>query len=519
MRGAGIGAWVLIVLAVGSGTARAEDAEGPAVLRGTQFLRGQAAGLKAGEAALAGLALVKAEVPATDPGMRACLKKVLERFATTSYTYTPDLPGPGGHSIYEAAVISLFLANLDPVAYKPQIDAVALYLINSQMSNGAWDYPQRKGGDASISQYAILGLWEADNAGATVPPQVWDRAARWYLSVQDAQGGWCYHRDEGSQDTVSMTAAGVGTLLICKRQLDQVRQAAGAHNPLMTPVLTDARAPVNFKATTSAGEINAAVNRGFAWIAARFKPGDPIMGMSTYYGLYGIERIGALADRETLGRIDWFARGGQYILSAQGSSGEWNDQQGAVVNTAWALLFLTKSTAKSIKRIEIRRLGAGTLIGGRGLPKDLSSLTIAGGRVLARPMNGAVESMLGVLEDPRAENADGALSGLIARYETEGPNVLRPFKGRFRKLMADRDPGIRSAAAWALGRTGDLDVVPDLIALLADTDDSVVLQARTSLQLLSRKIDGFGPPAGASPAVKTDSSQGVESMVRFRPDH
>ncbi len=69
-------------------------------------------------------------------------------------------------------------------------------------------------------------------------------------------------------------------------------------------------------------------------------------------------------------------------------------------------------------------------------------------------MNGAIEGMLAVLEDPRAQNADAALSGLVARYQKEGPAALKPHKDRFRKLMSDRDPGVRSVAAWALARTG-----------------------------------------------------------------
>ena len=109
-----------------------------------------------------------------------------------------------------------------------------------------------------------------------------------------------------------------------------------------------------------------------------------------------------------------------------------------------------------MRKIQLRRLGAGTLIGGRGLPKDLSQISIAGGHVIARPMDGAVEGMLAVLEDPRVEDAASALAGLVSRYRTEGPKVLRPFQDRFRKLLTDPDQGIRRVAAWSLARTGDL---------------------------------------------------------------
>ena len=91
-----------------------------------------------------------------------------------------------------------------------------------------------------------------------------------------------------------------------------------------------------------------------------------MIGQSIYYGLYGIERIGALADRQTLGRADWYEKGRSFIRSSQRPDGSWHyslltDE----MNTVWAILFLTKSTAKSIQRITVKKLGAGTLLGGR----------------------------------------------------------------------------------------------------------------------------------------------------------
>jgi uncharacterized protein YfaS (alpha-2-macroglobulin family) len=100
------------------------------------------------------------------------------------------------------------LANLVAEARGADLEAIARFLVSRQNANGSWDYSHRSAGDASISQYAILGLWEADNAGEHVPPEVWDRAARWYLSVQAPGGSWTYHRDKPGRETIAMTAAG-----------------------------------------------------------------------------------------------------------------------------------------------------------------------------------------------------------------------------------------------------------------------------------------------------------------------
>src|SRR5207249_864186 len=157
---------------------------------------------------------------------------------------------------------------------------------------------------------------------------------------------------------------------------------------------------------------------------------------------------GALAGSDYPVAKSWYTQGLRFIQNTQQGEGFWNSQHDRIPNTCWAVLFLTHSTEQTVKKIE-RRLGAGTLLGGRGLPKNLADLTVAGGRVMVRPMNGAVEGMLAVLEDPRAENADAALAGLIARYEAQGPAALRPYKDRFRKLLTDRDQGVRRVAAWA----------------------------------------------------------------------
>ncbi len=192
--------------------------------------------------------------------------------------------------------------------------------------------------------------------------------------------------------------------------------------------------------------------------------------------LYGVERIGALADKQTLGRVDWYTKGRDFIRSTQQPNGSWNSQHGPEMNTVWSVLFLVKSTAKTIQRHTIKRLGAGTLLGGRELPKDLSSMTVAGGRVVSRPMNGAIEGMLAVLEDPRSEVADAAVAGMVDRYYKEGPDALRPYKVRFRKMLSDKDVGVRGVAAWALAHTGDLDVIPQLIdALVAPNEDEEVI--------------------------------------------
>ncbi len=482
-----------------------QEQQEPAVLSGIQYLRGRAANQQVGETAMIALALLKADTPPTDRVLASCVATIQKRF--TGSGYTPERRG--GHDVYEAAVVAMALANLDNDTYRGDLNLAATYLIGMQKPNGSWDYVQRSRGDASISQYALLGLWECENAGVNVPPSVWDRAANWYLGAQAPAGSWNYHRDEPQYaDSLSMTAAGVGSLLLCKRQLERYREAKRGVNPLLT-ALTSTTTSQNYEIATSLVQIDQASKKGIAWLGAISTTNQPnLLGQSIYYGLYGIERVAALADRQTIGKVDLMEKGRAYIKTTQKPNGSWSTTPYSdEMNTVWALLFLTRSTAKSIKRVTIKRLGAGTLVGGRYLPKDLTSMTVAAGKIMSRPMNGAVEGMLAVLEDPRTQTADTAVSGLIERYLREGPDVLRPFKDRFRKLLTDRDPGMRQVAAWALSRTADLDVVPDLIGALVDPEENVVAAATQGLQLLSRKLEGLGPPTPSTPVQRKEAAQ------------
>src|SRR5262249_34411575 len=62
-------------------------------------------------------------------------------------------------------------------------------------------------------------------------------------------------------------------------------------------------------------------------------------------------------------------------------------------------------------------------------------------------------------------------------------------------------------AAWALARIGDLDVVPELTTALLDNDPGVVETARLGLQLLSRKLEGLGPPPDATPEQRQEAAR------------
>jgi hypothetical protein len=496
---------IALVVGIVAGSAQAQTGpERPAVNKGVAFLKGHVGELKdAGEAAFSALAMLKAEVPKDDPALVATVARFAVTFGKDG-SYTPETRG--GPDIYEAAVVVMALMNYDHVDYKSQIDLAAQYVIRKQMANGAWDYSTRTEGDTSMTQYAILALWTAESAGIVVKPEVWDRAARWFLSVQAAGGSWNYHRDTATwPETISMTGAGVGSLMICQRQLARHRKGQDLVNPLMIPVEDNGEPGVNrYKVKTSDAEINAGIAKGMTWLVKNFQVStDPIMGQSPYYALYGMERLAALDEKggTMLDSVRWYDRGLDFVMSTQKANGAWHAQHEDLPNTCWAILFATKATIIDMVKIKLR-LGGGRLFVGEGLPRDMSDVVFIGNQIVPRPMNGAIEEMLSVLEDAKSMKFESALYGLVAKYQTEGSKVLRPQKDRFRKLLHDREATNRAIGTWALARTDDLDVAPLLIRALLDNDDQVVMEARIGLEFLSRKVEGFGPLDKASPEDK-----------------
>src|SRR6185312_3240122 len=92
-----------VVLIMSAGTGARGDSD-PAVQRGLAFLEARASQLKTGESAMVALAFIKAEVPASNPGLGYCLAKIRARFASGSH-YEPELQG--GTEIYEAGVVAM----------------------------------------------------------------------------------------------------------------------------------------------------------------------------------------------------------------------------------------------------------------------------------------------------------------------------------------------------------------------------------------------------------------------------
>ena len=301
---------LLLATCIATPSARAQDpgAVDRAVERGLRWLEGRQRfdgsferAPRTGRTALAVYTLLKSGRSATDAGVQRGL----------AHLETAD-----GGGTYDQACVALARSAAAPLVPLEQIQLAADTLMGMQARGGAWAYPEGEE-DLSNSQYAALGLHAASRAGARVPDRVWRALGDATVDFALGDGAFGYRRDSRS-GTGSMTAAGVGTLAIC---LAHLGQDAGSRRP--------ARA------------WSRAHDAGLDWLGRRFSvQGNPGGGWHLYY-LYGLERVGALADQSRIGGHDWYAEGARVLLDMQQPSGSW---EGSLESTCFALLFLRRAT-------------------------------------------------------------------------------------------------------------------------------------------------------------------------------
>ncbi|MDB5296520.1 MAG: hypothetical protein JWO31_2503, partial [Phycisphaerales bacterium] len=196
--------------------------------------------------------------------------------------------------------------------------------IKTGPGTGLWDYDSNRPGgrpdpsgkvDLSCSQFAVLGLWSAAQAGVPIPPNVWTRLDGIWRGLQRADGAWSYDGAENGV-RVTMTGAGVATLLI-------VQDILGGTAAAMAP-----------------GGVDPNIGRGIVSLDKNFDEADPLGA----YAWYAYERIGTAGGYRYLGRHDWYDRGAAALVKKQLPDGSWPAGgaagMAALPETALSVLFL-----------------------------------------------------------------------------------------------------------------------------------------------------------------------------------
>jgi hypothetical protein len=278
--------------------------------------------------ALALLALLNAGVEPTDPVIRKGLDYLHdEKRLPPTHTYVVGL---------QTMVYCLAGDDKQRIAKNVEWLVEARYMDGNKLLG--WNYTKAANrADASNTQYAVLGLHEAQLAGVEVKREVWDSIRDYYLNTQTANGGYGYEWASGNKVLASdgprftMTTAGLCGLLTAGADLNAGRETPNGDG--------------TWKNCGNYVE-NEKVVKSLDWLGKHFPTGASLASDPwAYYALYGIERAGRLTGMRFLGEHDWYRVGCEFLVAKQTRDGSWSnlgDGGGSITATSFALLFLSK---------------------------------------------------------------------------------------------------------------------------------------------------------------------------------
>ena len=449
---------------------------------------------EAGVQALAAYAMVKCAVSKEDPFVAKAIAAVAARAQGGVYK-----PISAYDHIYGSGVDSMLLADVDADLYKPQLQAIANYVQSVQRADGSWSDGPSAAGDMSMTQYGVLSLWACQRAGCDVDPAAVDRAADYMMKKGNADGGWSYRPGtnaglEGGVTTPNMTVAGAGAVGVCRLLLHGMRNPPkeekkeeglvfGALQKVDPLEGAEKFGPVfrNFKPLHAAGSIDARVDRAFGWNLSHTNRVST--GVHNLYYYYCLERAAAVGDLGKINGEDWFIFYGDGLLSIQAADGHFDTWGGEIVGTSFALLYYMRSTDQILKKM----YGLGLQLADRGNPfgdkkkKDPTELD--------RLIEDISKMDIPDIDESSGEVADEIVRSVLA---VDDPETLVGQADKLKSLMKHPNAKVRSAAVWALGRSGDFKLVPLMLDGIRDNSVDVNIEAIQALRFIARKPQGFG---------------------------
>jgi len=411
--------------------------------------------------------------------------------------------------LYSKALAVILLSELDYAKHSSLIGKYVVMMAAHQKAHGGFSYLQLKRGDTSETQYAALAYWEILRNGARPTISSVEECANWCMRTQDPSGAWAYQGNDPKsfelqeQRNVSpcMLAAGLSSVMICGNMLGELQpgKAGDIETPQdeLPPELRPTKDKKDKVIPTLKGtgavdrnRLQASMALGRKWMDKNFTIDNGAQN-SLYY-LYSLERYKSFDEYlsgNTQPEPEWYNQGYEFLKKTQNEDGSWESEghSNPQCSTAFAVLFLLRSTQRSL-----HNMGEGTLVGGRGLPTDLSKASFSkSGKLIVKQKPTAMDDLLNMLNDDDGSALDALLDNPLALVVKD----LSPKESRrLEQVIHSGPPPARLMAVRALSRLRSIDYAPTLIYALTDPDPRIVREARTGLRSVSRKFEGFGMP-------------------------
>ncbi len=472
---------------------------------------------RCGSAAIAGLAIYKYTGEHDHPaftGIVQSIQAVVGDSMKKKDYKTCDIDN------YSLGISLIFLTEVMPEKHEKLRDYLQELLYSRMREYGGWGYMTghlTKTADTSMTQYGCLSLWTLQQAGRPIRKSFLDKTCDWLLRTQDPSGAFGYQGTIGSTSTydlvpqtgirLSMVAAAMGSLYICSDVLELEKgMKSDSEDEFAELALVLDEKKKREKAFVPAvprRQFAKAIAAGDAWFAENFAIPMKAEQQYNYYYLYALERY--MSFRELAQRTEeisppWYNLGVEWLMKKQAANGSWAGAEEVVSDTAFAVLFLLRSTKQSIEKA--KDFGPGVLISGRGLPKNLDNIQLRGGKVVQKVDTGLAGDLLDSLGDPTNENFESAVAALAEMPAELAQSAVSKHAAELKKLVSNPDPEARQAAVRALGKSNHLDCVPVLIYALTDPDPMIALAANDGLKNLSRRLTDFGLKEGFTEAQR-----------------
>lgn len=281
--------------------------------------------------------------------------------------------------------------------------------------------------DHSVSQFALLGLSVLNRLGFEIPGAFWQGTQDAWEDHQYDDGGWSYvfnGQGETGKRTASMTAAGVATLFLTQAAL-RVRTDCRGSTP--TPH----------------------IDKGMAWLAAHFELAfDQNAELNNLhfetYTLFAISRVGVASGYRHFGDVDWYQRGGDYLLGSQHPDGSWTGDIPPVSNTSLAVLFFIYGRAPILfGKLEYTlapRSGKPAAANWDQRPEDLLNFADWMGRRLEQRLNWQIVDLNGPSAEQMHESPILFISGdQELAFDEPQKATLREFVARGGMILGNAD--------------------------------------------------------------------------------
>jgi hypothetical protein len=247
-------------------------------------------------------------------------------------------------STYDRAMRLQMMTMVPPSEKKaivPWVKRDAKWMVDTMTEAGGWEQSNtgvrtQAIGDNANSQYAMLGLWGASQAGFEVPDAAWAKIDKYWREGQRPPGA----PGAGAWAVIPSSALKKGANLNAFSNQVSAAMTAGG---VLSLYITESFLYGEKRAEVGGGTLSPELLRGVDWLDHNFSLEKLDGDSDFYYYAWTIQNVGQATGYRTFNKIDWFREATAMLLNKQGKDGVWDGPKGKNVSSSFALLYLCQA--------------------------------------------------------------------------------------------------------------------------------------------------------------------------------